>query len=111
MSRLAAALTLVLRFLVQVVVSGIATARLILTGNAGLRPALIRYGYAPMNERGASLLAVLVTLTPGTTVIDIDPARREMLLHVLDSAGADAALADIRRDFERHVAALFPPEA
>lgn len=111
MSRVAAAVVLTLRFLAEVVVSGLATARLIVAGPRALHPGLVDFRYAPMSERGALLLAALVTLTPGTTVIEIDPRRRQMLLHVLDGADADAALADIRRKLERYVAVLFPAEA
>jgi multisubunit Na+/H+ antiporter MnhE subunit len=110
-SRASAALGLILRFLAQVVRSGIAIARLILAGGPAPWPGLVRYPYPPMSERGAALLGALITLTPGTTTIDIDPGRREMLLHLLDAAGAEQALASIRRDFEGRVAALFPPEA
>jgi multisubunit Na+/H+ antiporter MnhE subunit len=110
-SRVTAAVVLTLRFLAQVVASGLATAWLIVAGPRALHPGLVSYIYAPMSERGALLLAALVTLTPGTTVIEIDPRQRQMLLHVLDGAGADAALSDIHRELERYVAVLFPAEA
>lgn len=107
MSRLAAAIVLLLRFLWQVLVSGVATARIVLRPGELPRSGLIRIGFAPMSEGGAALLGCLVTLTPGTTVIDIDMARREMLLHVLDISASEAAVASIREDFERHVLRLF----
>jgi multisubunit Na+/H+ antiporter MnhE subunit len=103
--------TLLLRFLWQVLVSGLGTARLILVGTARLRPGLVRFPYAPMSEAGAAVLGALVTLTPGTTTVDVDPGRREMLLHLLDTADVDGTLAGIRHDLERYVAVLFPPEA
>ena len=107
MERVAAAGTLLLRFLWQVLVSGVSTARIVL--RPGPRPpaGLIRMGFAPMSQTGAALLGCLVTLTPGTTVIDIDMARREMLLHVLDLSASAAAVVSIREDFERYVLRLF----
>lgn len=110
MRRLPLALVLLLRFLWQVLVSGLATARVVLRPGPLPRAGLIRMEYAPMSETGAALLGCLVTLTPGTTVIDIDPARREMLLHVLDVDQAGAAVASIRDDFEQYVARLLPPQ-
>lgn len=107
MSRPAAALVLLLRFLWQVLVSGLATARIVLRPGKLPRSGLIRISFAPMSEGAAALLGSLVTLTPGTTVIDIDMARREMLLHVLDLSASEAAVASIREDFERHVLRLF----
>jgi len=109
MRRLPLAGVLLLRFLWQVLVSGLDTARTVLRPAPLPRAGLIRMEYAPMSESGAVLLACLVTLTPGTTVIDIDPARRVMLLHVLDADQAQAAVAAIRDEFEQYVARLLPP--
>ena len=40
----------------------------------------------------------MISLTPGTTVIDIDLVRREMMvLHVLDANNAAAEVDAIRR--------------
>jgi multicomponent K+:H+ antiporter subunit E/multicomponent Na+:H+ antiporter subunit E len=111
MSRARATAVLLVRFLWQVLVSGLGTARVILVATDRLRPGLVRFPYAPMSEGGAAVLGALVTLTPGTTTVDIDPEGREMLLHLLDTSDADGTLARIRRDFERYVAVLFPPEA
>lgn len=110
MNRLPLAAVLLLRFLWQVLVSGVATARVVLRPGPLPRAGLIRMEYAPMSPAGAALLGCLVTLTPGTTVIDIDPARREMLLHLLDVVQAEAAVASIREEFEQYLARLLPPE-
>ena len=59
-----------------------------------------------MSPTGAALLGCLVTLTPGTTVIDIDMARHEMLLHLLDLSQAEATVASIRKEFEPYVTLL-----
>lgn len=101
---------LLLRFAGHCVLAGIATARLILRRSPP--PAgLVRMPFAPMSPAGAAILGAMVTLSPGTTVIDIDLARREMLLHLLDTRDVAAALAAVRRDFEGDIVALFPEEA
>ncbi|MCM8611608.1 Na+/H+ antiporter subunit E [Accumulibacter sp.] len=107
MRRPAALVRLLLRFMLHCIVSGIATARIILRRRPA-RSGLVRLRTAPMSEAGAAVLAALVTLTPGSSVIDIDPERREMLLHLLDLDGADGTVAGIRRDFEPDVVLLFP---
>lgn len=100
---------LLARFLGHSLLAGVTTARVILRRTPP--PAgLVRLRFAPMSETGAAVLGAMVTLTPGSSVIDIDPARREMLVHLLDTGTAAAAAAAIRRDFERDIAALFPPE-
>jgi multisubunit Na+/H+ antiporter MnhE subunit len=114
MSRPVAALLLLLRFLIAVVVSGAQTALVILRASAGRTgsptSAFVRLRFAPMDARGAALLGGMITLTPGTTTVDIDLERREMLLHVLDASDLDGLLAAIRRDFERYLVVLFGRE-
>lgn len=114
MSRPVAALLLLLRFLVAVVVSGAQTALVILRASAGgedaPKSAFVRLRFAPMDARGAALLGGMITLTPGTTTIDIDLERHEMLLHVLDAGDLDGLLVSIRRDFERYLVVLFGRE-
>jgi multisubunit Na+/H+ antiporter MnhE subunit len=106
-----AALMLLLRFLRALVVSGLQTVRVILRSSVpGASPppmALLRVRFAPMSAQGAALLGCMVSLTPGTTTLDIDMERRELLLHVLDASHSDALVAGIRRDFEPGLVALF----
>ena len=106
-----AAITLLLRFLWAVVVSGVATLKIILQRGLGagqLPPAaLVRMRFAPMSPMGASLLGCMITLTPGTATLDIDMDRRELLMHVLDASDVDAVIADVRRQFEPGLVALF----
>lgn len=107
MNRLRAALQLVVRFPVEVVVSGWGTARIILFGSRQLHPGWARLSYGELPDSAAALLGTLITLTPGATVVDIDPERREMLLHLLDHRQTEATLATIRRDFLVPVRVLF----
>ena len=101
-----AALVLAVSFVWQLVLSGLATLRIILAPRAAAQPVLMRYEFAPMSEAGAALLASLVTLTPGSTVVDIDMATRSLLVHLLDGRDQTGAAEGIRRHFERHVQVL-----
>lgn len=111
MGKPTAATLLLLRFLRAVLVSGLQTVRVILaSGRPGGTPppvALLRVGFAPMSAQGAALLGCMVSLTPGTTTIDIDMEHRELLLHVLDASDTGSLVAGIRRDFEPGLLALF----
>lgn len=107
--RLLIALRLLAVFLWQIVTSGVTTAWLIVRPGSRPTPALVRMKFEGLNETGASLLACMMTLTPGTTAIDIDMARGEMLVHLLDGADPAAALASAHEDFERPLRELFPP--
>ncbi len=103
-----------MRFLRAVLVSGVQTVVIILkSGRPGGTPppvALVRIRFAPMSARGAALLGSMVSLTPGSTTIDIDMESRELLLHVLDASDLDAVVDGIRRNFEPGLRVLFGRE-
>lgn len=51
-----------------------------------LQPRIITYNIAGLSKAEVLLLSHCISLTPGTTTIDISPDFSELLLHVLDSA-------------------------
>ena len=111
MNKAVAAIVLLFRFFRAVGVSGIQTVRIILS--RGLRigdpsPAsFVRVRFAPMDVTGAALLGCMITLTPGTTVVDIDMEAREMVVHMLDTREAESLVRSIRREFEPALLAWF----
>lgn len=102
------ALMLLLRFVFEVLRSGIATAWLIVQPGRQVKPCLVRMPYENLDDWGVSLLACMLTLTPGTTAIDIDSERRELLIHLLDDSDIEGALAGIHQRFELPLRRLFP---
>lgn len=98
MSRLGALLILIRNLLRGAILSGWQTARIILLRPRDVHSGLVCMEYGNLSAGGASLLAALITLTPGTTAVTIDTQRRELLLHLLDADQAESTLAEIRRD-------------
>jgi multisubunit Na+/H+ antiporter MnhE subunit len=115
MGKLIAAVVLLVRFLKAVVISGFQTVQVILRASLGERrpppAAFLRVKFAPMSAQGASILGCMITLTPGTTTLDIDMDKREILMHVLDASDTDALVQGIREDFEPGLVALFGEKA
>jgi multisubunit Na+/H+ antiporter MnhE subunit len=107
MTRLSALIWLVFNFVKEAIISGGITALIILRGGKNLQPGFVRLPYGDLGETAADFLGALVSLTPGTTTIDIDPERHELLLHLLDVTRAEQTLASIRRDFLQPVRTLF----
>ena len=70
--------------------------------------AAVRMRFSGLSPEGAATLGCLVTLTPGTTTVDVDMERGELLLHLLDASDPAEKAAGIRRGFERRLQALFP---
>lgn len=107
MRRLARLLRLAARFLRSAVSAGFTTTSVIVLRHDA-RSRLIRMEYAPMSEAGVIVLGAIVSLTPGSSVIDINLPERVMLIHLLDGRDPRAAIAAIRRDFEHDIAELYP---
>ena len=65
----------------------------------------------PLGERsrlGVFVSALAVSLSPGSTLIEIDWQRRIMLLHLLDASDPNAAKAALERFYERYQRRVFP---
>lgn len=107
MNKLRAVGLLLFNFLKQVLLSGWATAEIILRSGKSVQPGFMRMSYGDLNDTAANLLGALMTLTPGSTTVDIDLESKEFLLHVLDVERADAMLASTERGFLRPIRTLF----
>lgn len=105
-----AAVVLLFRFGKAVMVSGVQTLMVILRASVAKTPppaAFLRIRFPPMSAHGASMLGCMITLTPGTTTLDIDMESCEILMHVLDASDTDAVVRGIREDFEPGLVVLF----
>ena len=108
MRALGAAVSLIVRFVSAVVVSGITTAWQIVGPGDRPVPGLLRMRFSDLSPTGAALLGCITTLTPGTTTIDVDMERGELLLHLLDASDPAKTVTEIREQFERHLQVIFP---
>lgn len=106
MTRTRALLMLLTNLLQELILSGWSTARVILAPRGQVQPGFARLDYGDLGPDAASLLGVLVTLTPGTTSLKIDTERHEIRLHILDASQSEATLAAIQRDFVAPLRAL-----
>ncbi|CCF84740.1 Na+/H+ antiporter subunit E [Nitrolancea hollandica] len=50
----------------------------------------------------------LITLAPGSVLVDVDWERGVMLFHLLDASDPDATRATVARFYERYQRAVFP---
>jgi multicomponent K+:H+ antiporter subunit E len=103
-----AVVTLAGRVAVDVVHSNIAVGRIIL----GLTPPNRRSGFMTVpldltNRYGLTVLSIVLTATPGTLWMNYDPARRELLVHVLDLVDEEEWVHLIKDRYERLLIEIF----
>jgi len=71
-----------------------------------LTPRIISYDTRGLTHFEALLLSHSISLTPGTTTIDIAPDLSNFTLHVLDCTSADAVCGGIDRTLKRGILAF-----
>jgi len=98
-----AVIMLFINFLKAAFLSGLDTAKVILLTTEHHQDGIGRISYGELNENTASLLGAMITLTPGTTLIDIDTDQRELVLHFLVLESREATVKIIQRDFCHHL--------
>jgi multicomponent K+:H+ antiporter subunit E len=106
--RLLAVLRLAWAVLVEIIRSNNAVARIILQPQARKR----RSGFVriPLDMRspyGLTVLALIITSTPGTVWVEYDSADSTMLLHVLDLIDEEEWVRIIKNRWERRLMEIF----
>lgn len=96
-------------FFRELFISAFAVAAVVLTPNlrARLRPGFIAYPLTATSDREITLLANLITLTPGTLSVDVSQDRKTLYIHALEIRDRDALVRSIAQGFERRVIEVF----
>ena len=107
LARPGVAVRLFLQVLWDIVVANVEVARLVLGPADRLHPAFIELPLEIEDPFVATLLASIITLTPGTLSVDIDRDRRVLQVHALDVTDVPAAIDTIKRRYEAPLREIF----
>lgn len=89
------------RFGSALLVSNLQMARVVLFRRVrDLAPDFVPYPIAGLSDFEIVVLSHCITLTPGTTSVEISADRRVLVLHALDAVDPAAVCAGIKRDLE-----------
>jgi multicomponent Na+:H+ antiporter subunit E len=105
-------LRMLIFFLWELLIANLRVARDVLRpGPLRLQPRVIAIPIAVTGDMPLLLLAVMVSLTPGTLVLDISGDRKTMFLHHIHAPDEEQPKKEIKQGFERQVIDLFsqPP--
>ncbi|MEQ8656230.1 MAG: Na+/H+ antiporter subunit E [Hyphomicrobiales bacterium] len=95
-------------FLYELVMSAIRVFKLVLTPDLStLEPGFIAYPLTVDRDFEISLLANLITLTPGTLSVDVSDNRRTLYIHAIHVPDPEALKKDIATGFERKIMEAF----
>lgn len=101
------ALGLLLYFLKEILLSNAAVARSLLSPVSSLSPGIVAVPLDLKSDAGITVLANLITLTPGTLSLDVSPDRKTLYVHALRVEDPDAFRREVKEGFERRVKEVF----
>lgn len=101
--------SLMLLFLYELFASAVRVAIVVLTPDlkSALRPAIIAFPLSVKSDAEITLLANLITLTPGTLSVDVSDDRGVLYVHVLTLSTREALIADIAGGFEAKIREIY----
>lgn len=102
-------LVLILVFVRELVLASLQVAWLVVAPGLDRRlaPAIVAFPLTVRSDAEITLLANLITLTPGTLSVDVSDDRRALYVHAIAMADRDAFVRDIANGFERHIMRVF----
>jgi len=92
----------------DIVVANLQVARLILGRESKIHPVFIWVPLDITHPTGITLLATIITMTPGTISSDLSDDRKYLLVHALDAGDEPAVIASIKARYEAPLIRLFP---
>lgn len=91
----------IFHFLRALVLANVQLARAVLfQRRADLAPGFLCYPVEGLSKLEVLVLSHCITLTPGTTTVEISPDFTRLVVHAFDARDPDALVRDIRRDLE-----------
>ena len=90
-------------FVRELVMSGLQVAWLAVQPKLRLRPGFIAYPLTVTSDVQITLLANLITLTPGTLSVDVSDDRKTLFIHALDVGDRETLIGRIAAGFETQV--------
>ncbi len=105
--RLWAITSLALLFIKELAMSAIKVATTVLSPEMNLKPGIFAFPLTVDRDFEITLLANMITLTPGTLSVDVSDDHKTLYVHALDCADPDAIRRDIANGFERKIMEAF----
>jgi multicomponent Na+:H+ antiporter subunit E len=101
--RLLAVIRLFLIFIRELILSNISVLKVILKPKLDIRPGIFALSTELQKDWEITILANLITLTPGTLVIDVSNDNKVLYIHAMDIADAEEAINSIKNTFEKAI--------
>ncbi|WP_044893968.1 Na+/H+ antiporter subunit E [Bacillus alveayuensis] len=94
---------LVFIFLKELLLSNIAVVKVVLNRSLDIRPGIFALPTELEKDWEVTVLSLLITLTPGTLVLDVSEDGRTLYIHALDVPDVKETIKAIKESFEKTI--------
>ena len=108
-SRLWATIKLTLLFFKELTLSNIDVLRVVLRPKMNIQPMIFALPTDLEHDWEITLLSSLITLTPGTIVLNVSDDQRILYIHAIDVDDVDDAIDSIKNSFEKAIKEVSRP--
>ncbi|GAB2183197.1 Na+/H+ antiporter subunit E [Roseibium sp. LAB1] len=105
--RVSKGFSLAVLFVYELVLSAWRVAIIVLKPKIELQPGIIAFPLTVDRDFEITMLANLITLTPGTLSVDVSEDRKTLYVHCIDVPDPQATIDDIKNGFERKILEVF----
>lgn len=90
-------------FLKELLIANIAVVKQVLSPRLNVRSGIVAYPLELRNDLLITILANMITLTPGTLSVEVSPDRHFLFIHYLDIVDIEQEKRLIKNGFERYL--------
>lgn len=88
-------------FLYEMIMANIQVAYDVITPKYFFKPGIVRYPLEANSDIEINLLSTMISMTPGTLILDISEDKKSLYIHVMYLKDRDVFIAQIKNGFER----------
>jgi multicomponent Na+:H+ antiporter subunit E len=99
-------ITFIFFFAYEMIKANLQVAYDVITPNYFFKPGIVRYPLQADTDIEINLLSTIISLTPGTLILDISEDKKWLYIHVMYLGDKDRFIASIKNGFEKKLLAI-----
>lgn len=101
--RLWSIIKLIFIFIKELIMSNVAIVKIVLKPRLDMRPAIFAMDTVLTKDWQIMLLSNLITLTPGTLVMDVSEDNKTLFIHAMNIGEVEDEISSIKNSFEKAI--------
>lgn len=101
------AITFIFYFIKEVLIANYRLVVFLFSRNDKMRPGIVRIPIDLKSDAAITLLANVITLTPGTLTLDVAEDKSALYVHAIYMQSPEALVAETKEGFERRIKEIF----